>query len=649
MITEQPHSENNNLNRKEGENQNETPENQEQNPTQNNSDQKIFEEKDEVEKSAESSDQEENCEEIQQKAEEIPASSEIKKETEETHEQNYEEEESERKLTLQETLLALEKIINSADAGKQYKKFNQLKDHAFQIIHEEVDEKKQDYLEQEGHEEENFSFEHPSQSKLSGLIHIFKEKQDDYHKNQEQEQEKNLEIRHEIVNRLKNLYTNAEPGTNLFKEIREIKQDWSNAGQVPKSEFRIINNDYFYHLNQFYAMLDLNKEYMQQEYEHNLEKRQHIIERAKELVNEPSVQKALNELQYLHKLWKEEAVPVAEEHREPTWEEFKEVSNQIHERKNELSAQIEEEQKANLEKKNIIIEAISKLTHPEKEPNHNYWQNSIKKVEQLRSDFLKLGSVPRKISNQNWTEFKETLRNFNSAKNDFYKNLKNAQQDNLEAKLKLIETAKDNMHAEDWETLVPLYKKLQQDWKKIGHVPRSQANKIWEEFREYCNTFFNNYRDKNAAAGDDWKENFKNKKEILDQLKEVGDGDGSIEKIEELKTAWNNIGKVPRDKMSINSEFNKTLRDKLKLNNVTQYELREEGLSEGQLTDKARKIKSQISDLEAEIAKLETNLAFFNNPSRENPLLKDTFDRIDEKKSHLENMKQNLHEIISGE
>ena len=63
-------------------------------------------------------------------------------------------------------------------------------------------------------------------------------------------------------------------------------------------------------------MLDLNKEFLEQEYSHNLEKRQHIIQRAKELEHEPVIQKALNELQYLHKLWKEEAEPVAEEFRE---------------------------------------------------------------------------------------------------------------------------------------------------------------------------------------------------------------------------------------------------------------------------------------------------------------------------------------------
>jgi hypothetical protein len=101
--------------------------------------------------------------------------------------------------------------------------------------------------------------------------------------------------------------------------------------------------------------------------------------------------------------------------------------------------------------------------------------------------------------------------------------------------------------------------------------------------------------------------------------------------------------------MSINSEFNRTLREKLKLNKINELELKEDGLSENQLTDKARKIKSQISDLEAEIVKLENNLSFFKNPSRENPLLRETYNTIDDKRAHLETLKQNLHSIISGE
>ena len=551
-------------------------------------------------------------------------------------------------LSLTGVLKEMEKIINSKDAGEQFREFNLLKDKANHLIHDEIEDKKHEYVDA-GNEAENFSYEHPSQSKLSAFIHIFKEKHDQFQKKQEEEQKKNLEQRQSIIERLKNLYTNSEPGVNLFKSIREIKEDWSNSGQVAKSEFKILNNNYFHHLNQFYQMLDLNKEFLEQEYNHNLEKRQHIIARAKELENEPVVQKALNELQYLHKLWKEEAEPVAEEFREKTWEEFKEISNKIHERKTELSAAIEAEQNTNFEKKNQIIAEIKNLSEPKENPNHNYWQNAIKRVEELRTEFLKIGSVPRKFSNNNWNEFKTTLRKFNTTKNNYYKSLKGSQQQNLDEKLKLIQTAKDNMHSEDWEIAVALFKKLQEDWKKIGHVPKSMTNKIWDEFREACNTFFNNYREKSSASTDNWKENYKQKKEILEQLKAITNEDGSIEKIESLKTSWNNIGKVPRDKMSINSEFNKTLKEKLKLNKINELELKEEGLSENQLTDKARKIKSQITDLEAEIVKLENNLSFFKNPTKENPLLQDTYKTIDEKKSYLETLKQNLHNIIAGE
>ncbi|UOE40165.1 DUF349 domain-containing protein [Chryseobacterium suipulveris] len=566
----------------------------------------------------------------------------------EPHEEHHDELDAVAALTLPETLKEMETIINKEDAGAHSRKFNQLKEQANHLVNEETEEKKSEFV-AAGNTEENFNFEHAALAKISGLVNIFREKSDEFHKIQQENQSKNLEERQGIIEKLKTLYTNTEAGTNLFKAIREIKEEWKNAGQVAKSEFKLLNNNYFHHLNQFYEMLNMNREYMEQEYAHNLEKRQHIIDRAKELENESSVQKALNELQYLHKLWKEEAEPVAEEFREKTWEEFREISNRIHERKGELTEQIEKEQNENLEKKNKIIEEIKKLTSPEKAPNHNYWQNAIKKIEDLRTEFLKLGSVPRKISNQNWNEFKTHLRTFNTTKNEFYKGLKNSQQTNLDEKLKLIQTAKDNMLSEDWDITVPLFKKLQDDWKKIGHVPRSMTNKVWDDFREACNTFFNNYREKTNTVNDNWKENYKHKKELLEELKQVGSEDGSVERIEEIKNKWNSIGKVPRDKISINSEFNKTLKEKLKLNKISEYDLKEEGLSENQVTDKARKIKNQIADLEAEISKLENNLGFFSNSSRENPLLKDTFDKIDEKKSQLENMKQSLHQILSGE
>jgi hypothetical protein len=199
-----------------------------------------------------------------------------KDETVHAEDNEHDEEHEEVQLSLSDTLKEMEKIINAPNAGENFKKFNQLKEKASHYIHDEVEDKKHEYIDA-GNAPENFNFEHPSQAKFSALVNIFREKHDTFQKGQEEEQKKNLEHRQNIIERLKNLYTNSEPGTNLFKSIREIKEDWSKAGQVAKSEFKILNNNYFHHLNQFYQMLDLNKEFLEQEYSHNLEKRQHII------------------------------------------------------------------------------------------------------------------------------------------------------------------------------------------------------------------------------------------------------------------------------------------------------------------------------------------------------------------------------------
>lgn len=551
-------------------------------------------------------------------------------------------------LSLEEILIRLEKIINTEEVKEFAKEFSALRNEALQFINQETEKMKATHIEA-GNPEEDFSWEHPQLAKLSGLNNIFKKKYNEFRKELEEELEKNKQTRLEIIEKLKNLYLNSDLETNLFKEIRKIKEEWANAGQVAKNEFKLINNNYFYHLNQFYELLNLNKEYLEQEYAHNLEKRRQIISRAKELLEEPVIQKALNELQYLHKLWKEEAEPVAEELRESTWEEFKAISNEVHNRKAQLTEQIEKSQEENLIRKNQIIEEIKRLIEESKDKGHDFWQKAISKVDKLRQEFLNTGSVSKAFSNKNWSEFNSVLKEFNTIKNNFYKDLKALQSANLKAKKALIKIAKDNVNSEDWEAGLTLFKKLQEDWKKIGHVPRSASNKIWEEFHNACNTFFANFREKTNAESENWKMNFKAKSALLEELKILTDEEGSITKIERIKNEWNAIGKVPKEKIAINREFNKVLKEKLKLNNISVFDINETSLPEDKLTEKARKIKKQIADLEAEVVKMENNINFFNNATRENPLLQESFTKIDEKKAQIEALKKSLHNIISGD
>jgi hypothetical protein len=59
----------------------------------------------------------------------------------------HEEEHEEVEISLADALKEMEKIINTPNAGENFKKFNQLKEKASHYIHDEVEDKKHEYVE----------------------------------------------------------------------------------------------------------------------------------------------------------------------------------------------------------------------------------------------------------------------------------------------------------------------------------------------------------------------------------------------------------------------------------------------------------------------------------------------------------------------
>src|SRR5690606_18351412 len=338
---------------------------------------------------------------------------------------------------------------------------------------------------------------------------------------------------------------------------RQLKTRWHNAGPIPKAQAGNVFRTYFHHLDNFYEYLNLNKELREMDYAHNLQVRESIIKRAEELVEEENVQKALNELQYLHRLWKEEAVPVAEELREPTWQRFKELTHKIHDRKSELSEKIKAEQEENLKKKREILDNIKALTENADKKSHGEWQSGIKRLNALRENFLAVGRVPKEVNQKMWDEFKAATRDFNHAKNEFYKSLKTEQQTNLEKKQELLRIAKEHADSTDWNASVQVIKRIQADWKKIGHVPRKYSDSIWKEFKDACNKFFDNYKERGTQVNQQFEDNLIKKEELLNEVKAFNPKENiqeNLDAINDFNVRWNSIGKVPVQRMGINND-----------------------------------------------------------------------------------------------
>ncbi|WP_313304867.1 DUF349 domain-containing protein [Empedobacter sp.] len=540
-------------------------------------------------------------------------------------------------------------LLSKYDVQEIREHFNQIRD-AFKTKLEEDEAAKKEAFLSEGGDELDFKYETSFRAKFNAVYNDFKNQLAVFHKENEKKESDNLKERLEIIDELKALYQEpSDSSAAMFKKFRELKTRWHNAGRIPSKNAENVFKNYFFHLDNFYTYLDMNKELQTLDYAHNLEVRQSIIKRAEELIGEQNVQKALNELQYLHRLWKEEAVPVQEDLREPTWQKFKELTNKIHDRKGELNEKIKQEQKDNLEKKNQIIARIKEISEQATTKSHGDWQKAISEINSLRENFITIGRVPKDKNSATWEAFKEVTRQFNHIKNDFYKNLKSEQQLNLEKKLSLLEIAKQHTESTDWNASVQVIKKIQNDWKKIGHVPRKNSDKIWKEFKDTCNQFFDRYKKRHEQANQKMEQNLEKKQAFLDDFKNQTISENkeeALKQLEEIQHNWTSLGKVPSEKTSINQEFTDVYHKKLDALNLSKNELNDyklksfvnkvkSGNNGNLLDDEIRKTRKIIEDLEKEINQLDNNVHFFSNANENNPLLKDVYKQIDDKRKKL--------------
>ena len=144
----------------------------------------------------------------------------------------------------------------------------------------------------------------------------------------------------------------------------------------------------------------------------------------------------------------------------------------------------------------------------------------------------------------------------------FIKDLKKDQYKNLQKKLELIKIAEDNKDSDDFEVTTALMKKIQSDWKKIGHVPRKDSDKIWKQFKAACNHYFDRIHAERNAANKESLEAFNNKVKLLDTLKDLKpnkDKEKDIAEIKDYINQWKDLGRVPNDKRYIEGKFQKTV------------------------------------------------------------------------------------------
>lgn len=520
-----------------------------------------------------------------------------------------------------------------------------------------IDTKKEEFIAKGGNEID-FRYNSVTKKQFSEVYGEYREKRNSYYKNLEKSLKDNLETRLALIEELKSLVNVEEDINQTYKNFKDVQERWRKAGPVPRANYNNVWKTYHHHIEIFYDFLHLNRELRDLDFKHNLEEKQKLVVRAEALAKEPDLGRAFRELQALHKIWKEDIGPVGKEHRDQIWELFSSATKVLHQRRQDYYKEQDKFYEQNLENKKEIIKKIDEIGNKVSD-NHKALQQQIKQIEELRNDFFKAGKVPQKVNEKTWAEFKEALRKFNRGKNAYYKNIKKEQQRNLEKKRELLTLAIALKDSDEWDTTTHEMKRIQSEWKRIGHVPRKYSDKIWKEFKNACNHYFDRLHALKNKAQVKETENLLKKEACLKKLKDFelsGKKKEDLTSIKAFIAEWKAIGRVPFNKKGIDQKFNKILdaifkkldisvqeSELLKYGNKIQ-ELAKEDDSRA-ISNERTFIRRKIEESKNEIRQLENNLQFFSNASEDNPLVKDVVKRVDAHKNSLETWQAKLKKL----
>ena len=363
---------------------------------------------------------------------------------------------------------------------------------------EEKKEAQEKYLESGGNIID-FHFDQKKKDNFYKVFNEFKKLFSEYRSQLQGKMKINLELKKNLLNEIKVLAENDDlPTGKTYKEFKRINDKWKEIGHVPSESTRDLYASYRFFVDRFYDNLRLSHDLRDIDFKHNKEIKLGLIKEIQKLSEKEWSAAMGKELQRLHKEWKESG-PVSMDDKESLWKSFQDSSNILHEKRRINQETAVKKNKEKLLSKEKIVEDFENLISQEN-TNHNQWQKSTDKAKELRESISKVGRTFSSASDLLWERFKKSEKLFFKNRNQFYKARKLEVKKALEEKYALVAKAEEIAKRTDWELAANEIKSLQEKWKKTGFVPRKESEKVWLQFKEVCNNFFDAMRSANGVA-----------------------------------------------------------------------------------------------------------------------------------------------------
>lgn len=488
---------------------------------------------------------------------------------------------------------------------------------------------------------------------------IIKEKRQKAFQELEQLKQDNLQKKLEIIEKIKAMVTTAEEANANFQNFKALQAEWKEIKPVPAEKANELWRNYQLYVEQFYDLINLNREAREYDFKKNLEKKTALCEAAEKLAEEKDVISASRKLQDLHVQYRETG-PVEKDLREQLWSRFKAASTVVNKRHQQFFEDLRSRENDNLEKKTALCEKVEAIVKEENKTNAD-WERHTQEILDVQQEWKKIGFAAPKVNQKIFDRFRAACDDFFGRKNAHYKERRAQYSENADKKRKLIAKAKELMDSTEWRKTADKLIELQKEWKTIGQVPHKLGDELWKEFREACDHFFDARTAAFADVHKEEDENLKKKQEVIARLQALldeGKDEGDLQKkVQALSDEFFAIGHVPMKQKEKTYQAFRTLLDKfykeLHVNSSRRRmdnfrsNLRQVATRGGDALDTERgRLMRRYEQLKNDINTYENNLGFLNVSSKKgNSLIEEMKRKVQRLRDELEETRQKIKAV----
>ncbi|WP_061869424.1 DUF349 domain-containing protein [Prevotella intermedia] len=549
------------------------------------------------------------------------------------------------------------KTIADSEETPEKAEIDHLKTSFYRLHVAEREAQQKAYLEAGGEPEKYQVLPDEEEEAFKAAMAVIKEKRQKAFLEQEDLKQENLKKKEAIIEKIKTMATTPEEANSNFQEFKVLQQEWKTIKPVPAEKVNELWRNYQLYVEQYYDLLNLNREAREYDFKKNLEKKTQLCEAAEKLADESDVISAFHQLQDLHQEYRETG-PVEKELREQVWQRFKAASTVINKRHQQHFEEIRAEEEENLVKKTALCEKIEDIVKQERK-NTSDWDSQSKEIIALQQEWKTIGFTPQKMNTKIFERFRAACDEFFTKKGEYFKELKEKYADNAKRKQELVEKAQALKDSTDWKKTSDKLIALQKEWKTIGMVPKRLGDQLWEDFLAACNHFFEARNAVHADERNEERENLAKKNEIIEKLKQLAEGavENLQEEMRKLTDEFNSIGHVPfKEKDKMFKEYHETLDKLYKTLNIKASRRRMDNFrnnlkkvaqrGENAIDNERGRLMRRFEQLKQEINTYENNLGFLNISSKKgNSLIDDMNRRVQKLKDELAETKQKIKTI----